>query len=230
MLRKNDSFRTLFTRHGADITTLNVVLTLNVEEPKTLVPQHDRWIIGDDPANREVFEAGINTAVRWGNGKDNVDIAACNELGIPGFAIADLDFALTHTAHLPEPEALAPSLLEAKQQLGAQTQADPLVLRAVNDLPRKPQTNVTPREQGYKPSETVKRSAATPADTATAGQLAERLRDHGVWLWREVTLKVTLAWVIKTRWHVISLWRTFAAADDRRVCVGDVETADAFLR
>lgn len=87
MLRMIDSFRPLFAQHGVEITTPDVVQTLSVEELKTLVPQHDGWIIGDDPATREVFEAGkagkLRAAVKWGIGVDNVDFAACKDLGIP---------------------------------------------------------------------------------------------------------------------------------------------------
>ncbi len=87
MLRMIDSFRPLFAQHGATITTPDVVQTLSVEELKQLVPQHDGWIIGDDPATREVFEAGkagrLKAAVKWGIGVDNVDFAACKDLNIP---------------------------------------------------------------------------------------------------------------------------------------------------
>jgi D-3-phosphoglycerate dehydrogenase len=87
MLRMIDSFRPLFAQYGVEITTPNVVQTLGVEELKELVPQHDGWIIGDDPATREVFTAGkagqLMAAVKWGIGVDNVDFAACKELGIP---------------------------------------------------------------------------------------------------------------------------------------------------
>jgi len=87
MLRMIDSFRELFAQYGAVITTPDVVQTLSVEELKQLVPQHDGWIIGDDPATREVFSAGkagqLKAAVKWGIGVDNVDFAACKDLGIP---------------------------------------------------------------------------------------------------------------------------------------------------
>lgn len=87
MLRMIDTFRPLFAQYGVEITTPNVVQTLSVEELTALVPQHDGWIIGDDPATREVFEAGkagqLKAAVKWGIGVDNVDFAACKELGIP---------------------------------------------------------------------------------------------------------------------------------------------------
>ncbi len=87
MLGMIDSFRSLFARYGAELTAPKVVQTLSVEELKALVPQHDGWIIGDDPANREVFTAAkagrLKAAVKWGIGVDNVDFAACKELGIP---------------------------------------------------------------------------------------------------------------------------------------------------
>ena len=87
MLRMIDEFRPIFAKAGVELTTPNVVQTLSVEELKQLVPQHDGWIIGDDPANREVFTAGkagkLKAAVKWGIGVDNVDFAACKDLGLP---------------------------------------------------------------------------------------------------------------------------------------------------
>lgn len=87
MLRMIDNFRPLFESKGIELSAPNVVQTLSVEELKVLVPQHDGWIIGDDPATREVFEAGkagkLKAAVKWGIGVDNVDFAACKDLNIP---------------------------------------------------------------------------------------------------------------------------------------------------
>ena len=87
MLRLIDGFRPLFQKRGVELTAPEVVQTLSVDELKVLVPQHDGWIIGDDPATREVFEAGragrLKAAVKWGIGVDNVDFAACKELAIP---------------------------------------------------------------------------------------------------------------------------------------------------
>lgn len=88
MLRMIDSFRSTFEQYGVkEITTPNVVQTLSVEELLEIVPKHDGWIIGDDPARREVFESGksgkLRAAVKWGIGVDNVDFKACQELGIP---------------------------------------------------------------------------------------------------------------------------------------------------
>lgn len=87
MLRMIDTFRPLFEQYGATVTTPDVVQILTEDELIKLVPHHDGWIIGDDPATRAVFEAGkagrLKTAVKWGIGVDNVDFAACEELGIP---------------------------------------------------------------------------------------------------------------------------------------------------
>lgn len=150
-------------------------------------------------------------------------------LGIPSFAIADLDFALTHTAHLPEPEALAPLLVEAKQQLAALAQTDPLVLLGGNGLPRKPQTNCTPREQGYKPSETVRRWAATPAGKITAQQLAEKLRECGIWLWPagDIECHFGLGDKDEAAWH--QFVAQLAEMDDWRGCISDTDTAEDFF-
>jgi D-3-phosphoglycerate dehydrogenase len=87
MLRAIDRFRSEFNRLGIEITTPNVTQILSEEELLTLVPQFDGWIIGDDPATRRVFAAGkagrLKAAVKWGVGVDNVDFAACKDLGIP---------------------------------------------------------------------------------------------------------------------------------------------------
>lgn len=87
MLGMMDVFRPLFEAKGIELATPDVVQVLSVEELKRLVPQHDGWIIGDDPATREVFAAGrqgrLRAAVKWGIGVDNIDFAACRDLGIP---------------------------------------------------------------------------------------------------------------------------------------------------
>ena len=87
MLGMIDSFRHIFEEKVIELTAPDVVQTLSVEELKEIVPQHDGWIIGDDPATREVFEAGkagiFKAAVKWGIGVDNVDFDACKDLNIP---------------------------------------------------------------------------------------------------------------------------------------------------
>jgi D-3-phosphoglycerate dehydrogenase / 2-oxoglutarate reductase len=87
MLRAIDRFRPEFARLGLEIHTPQVTQILSEAELIGLVPQFDAWIIGDDPATRRVFTAGragkLRAAVKWGVGVDNVDFAACKDLGIP---------------------------------------------------------------------------------------------------------------------------------------------------
>lgn len=87
MLGMIDSFAPIFEKYGVEVTAPKVVQTLSVAELKDLVPKHDGWIIGDDPATRSVFEAGkqgkLKAAVKWGIGVDNVDFSACKDLDIP---------------------------------------------------------------------------------------------------------------------------------------------------
>lgn len=87
MLGMIDDFRALFEDRGMEVTAPTVVQTLSESELIELTPRHDGWIIGDDPATRAVFEAGragrLRAAVKWGIGVDNVDFAACEDLGIP---------------------------------------------------------------------------------------------------------------------------------------------------
>lgn len=102
MLKQINQFRDLFASLDIEITTPDVVQTLSVEQLIKIVPLHDGWIIGDDPATEEVFTAGksgkLKAAVKWGIGVDNVDFPACKKLGIPitntpgmfGAEVADL--------------------------------------------------------------------------------------------------------------------------------------------
>jgi len=74
-------------QQGFELVPAKVAQTLTQDELVSLLPQFDGWIIGDDPATRRVFEAGqsgrLKAAVKWGIGVDNVDFAACKDLGIP---------------------------------------------------------------------------------------------------------------------------------------------------
>lgn len=72
---------------GIEIIAAKTTQVLSEEELMQLLPAFDGWIIGDDPATRQVFEAAVNghltAAVKWGIGVDNVDFDACKELNIP---------------------------------------------------------------------------------------------------------------------------------------------------
>ena len=102
MLKQIRQFDSFFNDKDITITTPDIIQTLSEEELIKILPEHDGWIIGDDPATKSVFEAGINgnlkAAVKWGIGIDNVDFSACKDLGIPitntpgmfGSEVADL--------------------------------------------------------------------------------------------------------------------------------------------
>lgn len=87
MLGMIEEFRSLFESRGVELTPAKVVQILSEDELCALLPEFDGWIIGDDPATRRVFAAGksgqLKAAVKWGIGVDNVDFAACKDLGIP---------------------------------------------------------------------------------------------------------------------------------------------------
>jgi D-3-phosphoglycerate dehydrogenase len=87
MIGQVASFRPLFEAKNIELVVPDFVQTLKEEELVLLLPQFDGWIIGDDPANARVLTAGragrLRACVKWGIGVDNVDFAACKELGIP---------------------------------------------------------------------------------------------------------------------------------------------------
>lgn len=86
MLGMIEEFRPLFESRGVELTPAKMVQILSEDELCDLLPRFDGWIIGDDPATRRVFATGkagqLKAAVKWGIGVDNVDFAACKDLGI----------------------------------------------------------------------------------------------------------------------------------------------------
>lgn len=87
MLKMMGELTSLINETGWDMHCPDVVQTLSEEALMKLLPEFDGWIIGDDPATRQVFEAGkqgkLRAAVKWGVGVDNVDFDAAKDLGIP---------------------------------------------------------------------------------------------------------------------------------------------------
>ncbi len=87
MLGMQEQFLPILKSYGGEATCPEVIQTLDVAELERIVPEHDGWIIGDDPATESVFRAGkkgrLKAAVKWGIGVDNVDFQACRELEIP---------------------------------------------------------------------------------------------------------------------------------------------------
>ncbi len=87
MLGQLGIFMDYAAQRGLKLHPAQVTQILTEAELKELLPQYDGWIIGDDPATRAVFAAGkagkLTAAVKWGIGVDNVDFAACKDMGIP---------------------------------------------------------------------------------------------------------------------------------------------------
>ncbi|WP_456296409.1 phosphoglycerate dehydrogenase [Vibrio sp. AK197] len=87
MLGMIDEFFEPAKKLGIELIPAETTQVLSVDELVALVPKYEGWIIGDDPATREVFEAGksgkLKAAVKWGIGTDNVDFSACKDLNIP---------------------------------------------------------------------------------------------------------------------------------------------------
>ena len=87
MLGMIDEFIPLAAARGYELVPAKVTQVMSQDELVAVLPQYDGWIIGDDPATRRVFEAGkagrLKAAVKWGIGVDNVDFAACKDLGLP---------------------------------------------------------------------------------------------------------------------------------------------------
>ena len=72
MLRGINEFRSIFQEKGIELILPEVVQTMTEEDLIKILPEVDGWIIGDDPANEKVFEAGkrgnLKAAVKWGVG------------------------------------------------------------------------------------------------------------------------------------------------------------------
>jgi D-3-phosphoglycerate dehydrogenase len=87
MLGMKEDFIPVIEEAGFEAVCPEVSQTLSEGKLIELVPECVGWIIGDDPATRSVFEAGVagklTAAVKWGIGVDNVDFEACKDLGIP---------------------------------------------------------------------------------------------------------------------------------------------------
>lgn len=102
MLLLKEQFVPILASYGIEAVCPDFKQVMSVSELKELVPTVDGWIIGDDPATKEVFEEGVKgklkAVVKWGIGVDNVDFDACSDLGIPvvntpnmfGAEVADL--------------------------------------------------------------------------------------------------------------------------------------------
>lgn len=106
MLGLFDEFVEPAKKLGIELVPAKTTQVLSEEELIKLLPDYDGWIIGDDPATKQVFQAAVEgnltAAVKWGIGVDNVDFEACKELNIPitntpnmfGGEVADVGMSL----------------------------------------------------------------------------------------------------------------------------------------
>ena len=87
MIKQISRFEDLLNKYNFKITIPKFEQVMTEEDLCKIIGQYDGWIIGDDPATKKVFEAGIKgnlkACVKWGVGTDNVDFEACKELNIP---------------------------------------------------------------------------------------------------------------------------------------------------
>jgi D-3-phosphoglycerate dehydrogenase len=110
MIRSIEAVRHRFEEKNVATYIPSFLQTLSVPELIALVPDFDGWIIGDDPATKEVFAAGkrgrLRAAVKWGVGVDNVDREGAAQLGFkvpntPGMFGAEVaDIALGYAIAL----------------------------------------------------------------------------------------------------------------------------------
>ena len=86
MLGILESFELTAKKYNLNLIPVKVEQTLSEKELIKIIDKFDGWIIGDDPATRKVFEAGLagslKAAVKWGVGVDNIDFEACQDLKI----------------------------------------------------------------------------------------------------------------------------------------------------
>ncbi|XOV89476.1 MAG: phosphoglycerate dehydrogenase [Pseudomonadota bacterium] len=87
MLGMIDEFYAPARTLGLELVAAKTTHILSEDELIAMLPDYDGWIIGDDPASRRVFKAGVagklKAAVKWGIGVDNVDFDACKDLKLP---------------------------------------------------------------------------------------------------------------------------------------------------
>ena len=87
MIKQIDRYDDIFKKYNLSYFCPNFTQVMSEEELMNILPNYDGWIIGDDPATRQVFEAGkqgkLKAAIKWGVGVDNVDFKACHDLNIP---------------------------------------------------------------------------------------------------------------------------------------------------
>jgi len=86
MIRQIENYISRFEELKYEFYVPDFIQTLSKEELLSLVPKYDGWIIGDDPASKDVLLSGktgnLKAIVKWGIGIDNINVQACKDLDI----------------------------------------------------------------------------------------------------------------------------------------------------
>ncbi len=86
MIGMVSEFKSAFEEHQFSVDIPKFSQEMEAEHLIKIIGKYDGWIIGDDPANRDVISAGasgrLKACMRWGVGVNNVDFSACKEFGI----------------------------------------------------------------------------------------------------------------------------------------------------
>ena len=84
LIQNLDKYGNLLTDNGIEYFAPRVIQQLPREDLLKFVTEYDGWIVGDDPGDREILEAGklgkLRAVVKWGVGTDNIDKKACEDL------------------------------------------------------------------------------------------------------------------------------------------------------
>lgn len=87
MIKQILRYDDILKKYNFKITIPEFQQVMTEEELCKIIGQYDGWIIGDDPATKRVFEAGVKgnlkACIKWGVGTDNVDFDVCKELNLP---------------------------------------------------------------------------------------------------------------------------------------------------
>lgn len=87
MIGMVDAFADDFKAANFEVIVPDITQEMSEEALCEIIGSFDGWIIGDDPASRNVIQAGVQgnlkACMRWGVGTNNVDFNAFEEFQIP---------------------------------------------------------------------------------------------------------------------------------------------------
>lgn len=87
MIKSLNLYKDFLKINNLEVEVPFFIQVMKKEKLMEIIGNYDAWIIGDDPATREVFEKGrkgkLKAVVKWGVGVDNIDVLSLEEFGIP---------------------------------------------------------------------------------------------------------------------------------------------------